>query len=87
MYIYLNYTILNKDKSKVYKCIEYKAQKKCSTFIKLNQKDEITDFSNLHNHKVDILKRIKVRAFVYKNIKTIHNISQIKVLKHIHIKV
>ena len=49
----------NKDKSKVYKCVEYKTKKKCTAFIKLNKKEEIMEFSKIHNHKAEVLKTTK----------------------------
>ena len=49
---------INKDKSKFYKCSEYKTIHKCKAFIKLDEKEEIINFSNVHNHLDNEIKAI-----------------------------
>jgi len=39
-----------KDNSKVYRFIEYRISNKCKSFIILNDKLEIMEYENLHNH-------------------------------------
>ena len=48
-YLY-NLIKVNKDKSKLYKCYQYKTVSKCQAFIKLNEKEEIIKFKGNHNH-------------------------------------
>ena len=44
-----NIAKINKDKSNLYKCTQYKTKFKCKAFFKLD-KDKILDYSNDHTH-------------------------------------
>ncbi|KAL6593588.1 hypothetical protein U3516DRAFT_767041 [Neocallimastix sp. 'constans'] len=45
-----NFSFQRKDKSKIYRCTEYKILNKCKSLIILNDKKEILKYENLHNH-------------------------------------
>ena len=48
-----------KDNKKLFKCTEYKTNKKCQAFIKLNANDKIIRLDNFYNHTVNELKTIR----------------------------
>ncbi|KAL6604735.1 hypothetical protein U3516DRAFT_668185 [Neocallimastix sp. 'constans'] len=45
-----NISIQRKDKSKIYRCTEYKTLNKCKSLIILNDKKEVLKYESLHNH-------------------------------------
>jgi len=45
-----NFSTLKKNNSKVYRCTEYKTKNKCKSFIILNNKNEILNYEDFHNH-------------------------------------
>ena len=59
-----NFSFQRKDKSKIYRCTEYKTLNKCKS---LNDKKEILKYESLHNHlekEIDVsisLENIKLR--------------------------
>ena len=60
IYIF-NLHIINKDKSKFYKCSGYKTIHKCKAFIKLNEKEEIINFLN-----DIIIQKMKLKLYMKK---------------------
>ena len=58
IYLY-NLIKINKDKSKLYRCNQYKTYSKCQAFIKLNEKEEIIKFNSTHNHIENEIHTIK----------------------------
>ncbi|KAL6600050.1 hypothetical protein U3516DRAFT_670119 [Neocallimastix sp. 'constans'] len=45
-----NYSYTKKNKSKVYRCIEYKTLNKCKSYIIFNDEKEILKYDGVHNH-------------------------------------
>ncbi|KAG4082774.1 hypothetical protein H8356DRAFT_1437484 [Neocallimastix lanati (nom. inval.)] len=45
-----NFSFQRKDKSKIYRCTEYKTLNKCKSLIILNDKKEVLKYESLHNH-------------------------------------
>ncbi|KAG4102926.1 hypothetical protein H8356DRAFT_1420754 [Neocallimastix lanati (nom. inval.)] len=45
-----NFSFQRKDKSKIYRCTEYKILNKCKSLIILNNKKEVSKYESLHNH-------------------------------------
>ena len=72
---------INKDKSKFYKWTEYKTIHKCKAFIKLNEKEEIINFLNVHNHLDNEIKAIheETRKEIVKEIKNTKDPFAIKI--------
>ena len=58
IYLY-NLIKVNKDKSKLFRCNQYKTDSKCQAFIKLNEKEEIIKFNSNHNHIKNEIYTIK----------------------------
>ncbi|KAG4107141.1 hypothetical protein H8356DRAFT_1417395 [Neocallimastix lanati (nom. inval.)] len=57
-----NFSFQRKDKSKIYRCTEYKTLNKCKSLIILNDKKEVLKYESLHNHlekEIDISEEIK----------------------------
>ena len=73
----------NKDKSKYYKCVEYKTLSKFSAYIKLNDKDEIIKYDNKHNHNAHEIKTFQEegRKILYIEIKNSLEPFSIKIPK------
>ncbi|ORY36092.1 hypothetical protein LY90DRAFT_511658 [Neocallimastix californiae] len=59
-----NFSFQRKDKSKIYRCIEYKTLNKCKSLIILNDKKEVLKYESLHNH---LEKEIDVSISVAKH--------------------
>ncbi|KAG4082708.1 hypothetical protein H8356DRAFT_1437536 [Neocallimastix lanati (nom. inval.)] len=45
-----NFSKLKKDKTKIYRCTEYKTLNKCMSFIILNDNKEVLNYESSHNH-------------------------------------
>ncbi|KAG4091126.1 hypothetical protein H8356DRAFT_1295278 [Neocallimastix lanati (nom. inval.)] len=45
-----NFSFQRKDKSKIYRCTEYKTLNKCKSLIILNDKKKVLKYESLHNH-------------------------------------
>ncbi|KAG4081518.1 hypothetical protein H8356DRAFT_1083502 [Neocallimastix lanati (nom. inval.)] len=45
-----NFSFQRKDKSKIFRCTEYKTLNKCKSLIILNDKKEVLKYESLHNH-------------------------------------
>jgi len=45
-----NYLFTKNNKSKVYRCTEYKTLNKCKSYIILNDEKEIVKYDGVHNH-------------------------------------
>ncbi|KAG4083009.1 hypothetical protein H8356DRAFT_1383049 [Neocallimastix lanati (nom. inval.)] len=45
-----NFSKLNKDNTKIYRCTEYKTLNKCKSFIILNDNKEVLNYDSSHNH-------------------------------------
>ncbi|KAG4093240.1 hypothetical protein H8356DRAFT_1428982 [Neocallimastix lanati (nom. inval.)] len=58
-----NFSFQRKDKSKIYRCTEYKTLNKCKSLIILNDKKEVLKYESLHNH---LEKQINVSISVAK---------------------
>ena len=71
-YLY-NFSHENKDKSKFYRCTEYKTKFKCNSTIILNKDNSILKYNEWHNHpgkKLDASKSIlkhKIKNEIRKN--------------------
>ncbi|ORY16843.1 hypothetical protein LY90DRAFT_517677 [Neocallimastix californiae] len=59
-----NFSFQRKDKSKIYRCTEYKTLNKCKSLIILNDKKEVLEYESLHNH---LEKEINVSISVAKH--------------------
>ncbi|KAL6630774.1 hypothetical protein U3516DRAFT_793046 [Neocallimastix sp. 'constans'] len=59
-----NFSFQRKDKSKIYRCTEYKTLNKCKSLIILNDKKEVLKYESLHNH---LEKEIDVSILVAKH--------------------
>ncbi|KAG4097743.1 hypothetical protein H8356DRAFT_1425183 [Neocallimastix lanati (nom. inval.)] len=59
-----NFSFQRKDKSKIYRCTEYKTLNKCKSLIILNDKKEVLKYESLHNH---LEKEIDVSISVAKH--------------------
>ena len=45
-----NFSLVKKDKNKVFRCTEYKTNNKCKSYVVLNPKNEIVEIQDKHNH-------------------------------------
>ncbi|KAG4108085.1 hypothetical protein H8356DRAFT_1416434 [Neocallimastix lanati (nom. inval.)] len=68
-----NFSFQRKDKSKIYRCTEYKTLNKCKSLIILNDKKEVLKYESLHNHlkkEIDVsisLAKHKIKEEIKKN--------------------
>ncbi|KAG4095225.1 hypothetical protein H8356DRAFT_1399520 [Neocallimastix lanati (nom. inval.)] len=76
-----NFSFQRKDKSKIYRCTEYKTINKCKSLIILNDKKEVLKYESLHNH---LEKEIDVSISVAKH-KIKEEIKKNSIIKPIHI--
>ncbi|KAL6590017.1 hypothetical protein U3516DRAFT_675049 [Neocallimastix sp. 'constans'] len=74
-----NFSFQRKDKSKIYRCTEYKTLNKCKSLIILNYKKEVLKYESLHNH---LEKEIDVSISVAKH-KTKEEIKKHSILMDI----
>ncbi|KAL6612234.1 hypothetical protein U3516DRAFT_798651 [Neocallimastix sp. 'constans'] len=64
-----NFSFQRKDKSKIYRCTEYKTLNKCKSLIILNDKKEVLKYESLHNHlekEIDVFDDIPIESKYYK---------------------
>ncbi|KAG4091529.1 hypothetical protein H8356DRAFT_1360816 [Neocallimastix lanati (nom. inval.)] len=68
-----NFSFQRKDKSKIYRCTEYKTLNKCKSLIILNNKKEVLKYESLHNHlekEIDVsisVAKHKIKEEIKKN--------------------
>ncbi|KAL6613155.1 hypothetical protein U3516DRAFT_663618 [Neocallimastix sp. 'constans'] len=68
-----NFSFQRKDKSKIYRCTEYKTLNKCKSLIILNDKKEVLKYESLHNHlekEIDVsisVAKHKIKEEIKKN--------------------
>ncbi|KAG4084356.1 hypothetical protein H8356DRAFT_1436211 [Neocallimastix lanati (nom. inval.)] len=68
-----NFSFQRKDKSKIYRCTEYKTINKCKSLIILNDKKEVLKYESLHNHlekEIDVsisVAKHKIKEEIKKN--------------------
>ncbi|KAG4102671.1 hypothetical protein H8356DRAFT_1420950 [Neocallimastix lanati (nom. inval.)] len=68
-----NFSFQRKDKSKIYRCTEYKTLNKRKSLIILNDKKEVLKYESLHNHlekKIDVsisVAKHKIKEEIKKN--------------------
>ncbi|ORY78728.1 hypothetical protein LY90DRAFT_500917 [Neocallimastix californiae] len=68
-----NFSFQRKDKSKIYRCTEYKTLDKCKSLIILNDKKEVLKYESLHNHlekEIDVsisVAKHKIKEEIKKN--------------------
>ncbi|KAL6632784.1 hypothetical protein U3516DRAFT_734720 [Neocallimastix sp. 'constans'] len=68
-----NFSFQRKDKSKIYRCTEYKTLNKCKSLIILNDKKEVLKYETLHNHlekEIDVsisVAKLKIKEEIKKN--------------------
>ncbi|KAG4083111.1 hypothetical protein H8356DRAFT_1437178 [Neocallimastix lanati (nom. inval.)] len=68
-----NFSFQRKDKSKIYRCTEYKTLNKCKSLIILNDKKEVLKYEGLHNHlekEIDVsisVAKHKIKEEIKKN--------------------
>ncbi|KAL6624150.1 hypothetical protein U3516DRAFT_743822 [Neocallimastix sp. 'constans'] len=68
-----NFSFQRKDKSKIYRCTEYKTLNKCKSLIILNDKMEVLKYESLHNHlekEIDVsisVAKHKIKEEIKKN--------------------
>ncbi|KAL6608601.1 hypothetical protein U3516DRAFT_666493 [Neocallimastix sp. 'constans'] len=68
-----NFSFQRKDKSKIYRCTEYKTLNKCKSLIILNDKNEVLKYESLHNHlekEIDVsisVAKLKIKEEIKKN--------------------
>ncbi|ORY20852.1 hypothetical protein LY90DRAFT_516467 [Neocallimastix californiae] len=68
-----NFSFQRKDKSKIYRCTEYKTLNKCKSLIILNDKKKVLKYENLHNHlekEIDVpisVAKHKIKEKIKKN--------------------
>ncbi|KAG4102918.1 hypothetical protein H8356DRAFT_1420747 [Neocallimastix lanati (nom. inval.)] len=68
-----NFSFQRKDKSKIYRCTEYKILNKCKSLIILNNKKEVSKYESLHNHleiEIDVsisVAKHKIKEEIKKN--------------------
>ncbi|ORY63724.1 hypothetical protein LY90DRAFT_505170 [Neocallimastix californiae] len=68
-----NISFQRKDKSKIYRCTEYKTLNKCKSLIILNDKKEVLKYESLHNHlekEIDVsisVAKHKIKEEIKKN--------------------
>ncbi|KAG4092293.1 hypothetical protein H8356DRAFT_1429595 [Neocallimastix lanati (nom. inval.)] len=68
-----NFSFQRKDKSKIYRCTEYKTLNKCKSLIILNDKKEVLKYESLHNHlekEIDVFISVakhKIKEEIKKN--------------------
>ncbi|KAL6632215.1 hypothetical protein U3516DRAFT_792336 [Neocallimastix sp. 'constans'] len=68
-----NFSFQRKDKSKIYRCTEYKTLNKCKSLIILNDKKEVLKYESLHNHlekEIDVsisVTKHKIKEEIKKN--------------------
>ncbi|ORY37164.1 hypothetical protein LY90DRAFT_511356 [Neocallimastix californiae] len=69
-----NFSFQRKDKSKIYRCTEYKTLNKCKSLIILNDKKEVLKYESLHNHlekEIDVsisVAKHKIKEEIKKNL-------------------
>ncbi|KAL6590597.1 hypothetical protein LY90DRAFT_513021 [Neocallimastix californiae] len=69
----VNFSFQRKDKSKIYRCTEYKTLNKCKSLIILNNKKEVLKYESLHNHlekEIDVpisVAKHKIKEEIKKN--------------------
>ncbi|KAG4089038.1 hypothetical protein H8356DRAFT_1432268 [Neocallimastix lanati (nom. inval.)] len=68
-----NFSFQRKDKSKIFRCTEYKTLNKCKSLIILNDKKEVLKYESLHNHlekEIDVsisVAKHKIKEEIKKN--------------------
>ncbi|KAG4098206.1 hypothetical protein H8356DRAFT_1424913 [Neocallimastix lanati (nom. inval.)] len=68
-----NFSFQRKDKSKIYRCTEYKTLNRCKSLIILNDKKEVLKYESLHNHlekEIDVsisVAKHKIKEEIKKN--------------------
>ncbi|KAG4093736.1 hypothetical protein H8356DRAFT_1428438 [Neocallimastix lanati (nom. inval.)] len=68
-----NFSFQRKDKSKIYRCTEYKTLNKCKSLIILNDRKEVLKYESLHNHlekEIDVpisVAKHKIKEEIKKN--------------------
>ncbi|KAG4083592.1 hypothetical protein H8356DRAFT_1436850 [Neocallimastix lanati (nom. inval.)] len=62
-----NFSFQRKDKSKIYRCTEYKTLNKCKSLIILNDKKEVLKYESLHNHLEKEIN-VTIRSQIIRNI-------------------
>ncbi|KAG4103918.1 hypothetical protein H8356DRAFT_1419868 [Neocallimastix lanati (nom. inval.)] len=68
-----NFSFQRKDKSKIYRCTEYKTLNKCKSLIILNDKKKVLKYESLHNHlekEIDVpisVAKHKIKEKIKKN--------------------
>ncbi|KAG4093437.1 hypothetical protein H8356DRAFT_1428723 [Neocallimastix lanati (nom. inval.)] len=68
-----NFSFQRKDKSKIYRCTEYRTLNKCKSLIILNDKKEVLKYKSLHNHlekEIDVsisVAKHKIKEEIKKN--------------------
>ncbi|KAG4105816.1 hypothetical protein H8356DRAFT_1269925 [Neocallimastix lanati (nom. inval.)] len=65
-----NFSTLKKNNSKVYRCTEYKTKNKCKSFIILNNKNEILNYEDFHNHLEKEIKEERRKSSIPFDIRT-----------------
>ncbi|KAG4105724.1 hypothetical protein H8356DRAFT_1302934 [Neocallimastix lanati (nom. inval.)] len=81
-----NFSFQRKDKSKIYRCTEYKTLNKCNSLIILNDKKEVLKYESLLNHlekEIDVsisVAKHKIKEEIKKN-----SIPMDIKLKHIYL--
>ena len=81
-----NFSFQRKDKSKIYRCTEYKTLNKCNFLIILNDKKEVLKYESLLNHlekEIDVsisVAKHKIKEEIKKN-----SIPMDIKLKHIYL--
>jgi len=56
-----NFSFQRKDKSKIYRCTEYKTLNKCKSLIILNDKKEVLKYESLHKcNSVDNINKVLI---------------------------
>ncbi|KAL6612257.1 hypothetical protein U3516DRAFT_798575 [Neocallimastix sp. 'constans'] len=71
--IWCCFIVFMNDKSKIYRCTEYKTLNKCKSLIILNDKKEVLKYESLHNHlekEIDVsilIAKHKIKEEIKKN--------------------
>ena len=57
-----NFSRIQKNKSKLYRCSYYKKSSKCSAYIKFKLENTIEDYDPKHNHNIEEITGARARA-------------------------